>query len=258
MNELIKITTNEQGMSCVSARELHERLENKRKFTDWIKQKIEKYGFEENADYISLSQNCEKPQGGRPQLDYIITIDMAKELCMVENNEIGRKFRKYFIECEKRLKEVVLAERQKANLLLNIYNGGQEGVLAAKQLAELEIEEATRPLLDKIEEDKPLVTFADRIMKKGDNILVRELAKIISDEGYKIGERKLYTQLREWGYIFKHSTEPTQRAIDRGFFVVQTRVINTPYGEKQTFTTKVSPKGQIHIVEKILKTLNAE
>lgn len=143
-------------------------------------------------------------------------------------------------------------EQQKANLLLSIYNGGQEGVLAAKQLTELEI----KPLLEKIENDKPLVAFADRIMNKGENILVRELAKIISDEGYSIGEKRLYKQLREWGYIFQNSTEPTQRAIDNGYFVRITRMIKTAYGEKETFTTKVTPKGQIRITERILKENN--
>ena len=104
--ELIKITTNESGVNCVSARELHEGLEVKRDFTTWIKGRITKYNFEENTDYIVFTKMGENPQGGRPQQDYIITVDMAKELCMVENNDLGRKFRKYFIACEKKLQEV--------------------------------------------------------------------------------------------------------------------------------------------------------
>lgn len=110
--ELIKITTNENGVNCVSARELHEGLGNKRQFTDWIKQRITKYGFEENTDYTKVSlvsQKCEIKNGrggDTKSVDYIITVDMAKELCMVENNDLGRKFRKYFIACEKKLQEV--------------------------------------------------------------------------------------------------------------------------------------------------------
>ena len=80
MNELIKITTNEEGQNCVSARELHEGLKVSQRFNDWITRRISKYGFEENTDYVSFTQNGVKPQGGRPQQDYIITIDMAKEL----------------------------------------------------------------------------------------------------------------------------------------------------------------------------------
>ena len=93
-------------------------------------------------------------------------------------------------------------------------------------------------------------------MKNGDNILVRELAKISTDEGYKIGEKRLYDRLRKWGYIFKYSTEPTQYALEREYLVVETKIIKTPYGDKQTFTTKVTPKGQIKIVERLLKEKN--
>lgn len=105
----------------------------------------------------------------------------------------------------------------------------------------------------KIEEDRPKVTFAERVMKSGDNILVRELAKIISDEGFTIGEKRLYTQLREWGYVCKNSTEPTQRAMNQKYFVVKVGTVNTPYGIKETKTTKVTPKGQVRIVERILE-----
>lgn len=127
----------------------------------------------------------------------------------------------------------------------------KDGILASKRLVELE----TKPLLDKIEEDKSKVTFADRVMKSGDNILVRELAKIASDEGFTIGERRLYTQLREWGYICKNSTEPTQRAMDQKYFVVKVGTINTPYGIKEIKTTRVTPKGQIKIIERLLEKI---
>ena len=154
------------------------------------------------------------------------------------------------------MREVINSDEQlKANLLLQIYNGGQEGILASKQLTELEVKEATKPLLDKIEEDKPLVAFADRVLKDGDNILVRELAKVASDQGYKIGEKKLYKKLREWGYIFKDGTEPKQKYIDNGYFVVESKIVQTPYGSKQVFTTKVTPKGQVKIVEKLLEEI---
>ena len=103
MKELIKITEKE-GQQLVDARELHEFLGNKRQFADWIKQRINQYGFIENEDF-SISQICEK--GGRPRTDYIITVDMAKQLSMVENNEKGNQARKYFIQCEKKLKEVL-------------------------------------------------------------------------------------------------------------------------------------------------------
>ena len=129
MKELIKIQTNEVGENCVSARELHEGLGNKRQFTDWIKQRITRYSFEENIDYIKVSlvsQNCEIKTGrggDTKSVDYIITVDMAKELCMVENNELGRKFRKYFIEAEKKLKEIKeIGNKQTKHYEKKLYN----------------------------------------------------------------------------------------------------------------------------------------
>ena len=109
MKELIKIQTNEVGENCVSARELHEGLEIKSKFNDWMTNRIKKYGFEENLDFILVTKILVTNNPKNPttkEKDYIITVDMAKELCMVENNELGRQFRKYFIECEKKLKQV--------------------------------------------------------------------------------------------------------------------------------------------------------
>lgn len=98
MNGLIKI--DDKGL--VNARELHEFLENKRQFADWIKQRISQYGFIENEDFtVHKFVN-----GKATQIDYVITIDMAKELSMVENNENGKAARKYFIQCEKQIKEV--------------------------------------------------------------------------------------------------------------------------------------------------------
>ena len=107
MNELIPLhpqTINGNAVETVSARELHTFVESKRQFADWIKNRIEKYGFVENVDYVTFSQFCEN--GGR-SIEYYITLDMAKQLAMVENNEKGMQVRKYFIECEKKLREVV-------------------------------------------------------------------------------------------------------------------------------------------------------
>lgn len=89
------------GNSTVNARDLHSQLGNKRQFADWIKEQIEKYGFEENLDY-SISQKCEKPSklGGRPSIEYILLLSTAKELAMVQNNDMGRLARKYFIAIE--------------------------------------------------------------------------------------------------------------------------------------------------------------
>jgi len=105
--EIVPIYENHKGERLINARELHKELENKRKFADWIKQRIEHYEFEENQDYFKHHNFVMVGNLKRPQIDYYVTIDVAKELCMVENNEKGRQIRKYFIEVEKRYRSIV-------------------------------------------------------------------------------------------------------------------------------------------------------
>ncbi|KJU86769.1 anti-repressor protein [Candidatus Magnetobacterium bavaricum] len=97
----------DKKIQTVDARVLHTFLEVTSKFADWIKNSINEYGFTENVDFVSLSKNLEKPEGGRPTIDYHLTFDMAKELSMVERNDKGRQARQYFIECERRAKEAM-------------------------------------------------------------------------------------------------------------------------------------------------------
>lgn len=109
MNEIFKIHQNEAitGINCISARELYKRLEVKTKFPTWW-ERIEKTGFKENIEYLLLSQKRETNNKKNPQTkynDYLISLDMAKEICMLQKNDIGKQFRQYFIECEKRLQE---------------------------------------------------------------------------------------------------------------------------------------------------------
>lgn len=103
-NELIKITQDENGNSVVSGRELHEFLEVKTPYKDWFPRMVE-YGFTENVDFISLAQKCAKPNGGRPKIDHALTLDMAKEISMIQRTEKGKQARQYFIEVEKAFKE---------------------------------------------------------------------------------------------------------------------------------------------------------
>jgi phage anti-repressor protein len=108
MDELITIE-HRDGQHIVNARDLWERLEIGRDFSTWFKDRVSEYGFEHGTDYLIDSPNLgnQKGRGGdRRTRIYRLTLDMAKELCMVERNEIGRKFRKYFIEVEKRFKDM--------------------------------------------------------------------------------------------------------------------------------------------------------
>ena len=107
MKELIRITE-QNGKKAVSARELHAFLESNRQFTDWIKYRIEQYGFIENVDYILISQICETRTGATTRTEYALTVNMAKELSMVEGNAKGKQARRYFIACEEKAQKIPL------------------------------------------------------------------------------------------------------------------------------------------------------
>ena len=87
----------------VDGRTLHSVLGVRRVFGAWIQGRIEKYGFVQGQDFEVFSNSGKNSEGGRPSQEYTCTLDMGKELCMVENNEKGRIARRYFIECERRL-----------------------------------------------------------------------------------------------------------------------------------------------------------
>lgn len=102
---------NQQVQLC-NARSLHAFLESKQQYSHWIKDRIADYGFQQNEDYIIVTERT----NGRPRKEYHITLDMGKELGMVERNERGRQIRKYFIECERRAtqpKQIALPEPEK-------------------------------------------------------------------------------------------------------------------------------------------------
>ena len=101
-----------QPVQLCNARELHAFVESKQQYTDWIKNRINEYGFIQDEDYLVITERT----NGRPRKEYHITLDMGKELGMVERNERGRQIRKYFIECERRAsqpKQIALPEPEK-------------------------------------------------------------------------------------------------------------------------------------------------
>ena len=214
-NELIKIETREGFGRCVSLRELYEGLGITERFSNWFK-RVEKYGFEENADYIGCK--VFNTLAKQELQDYIITIDMAKEICMIQRSDIGREFRKYFIECEKQLKEVksnVPQITEKQQCILAIYEGGESGLVAAKRLSEIEVEEKTKVLVEKIEEDKPKVEYTDNVLQaeglitttaiaKDFGMSARKLNGILNKEGVQYkqsGQWFLYSQYQDKGFM---------------------------------------------------------
>lgn len=229
MNELIKVETNENMEVVVSGRDLHEKLGIETPFKKWIDRMVE-YGFTENIDFVTVGQKCPIANGGyQARTDYIIKLDMAKEICMIQRNEKGKMFRQYFIQVEKD------------------YNSPERTIQRALLYSQAQV----KKLEAKIEEDRPRVSFAETIEKSSDSILVRELSKILANENIHIGQNKLYSLLREWGYIFQNSTEPTQKAVQQGLFKINERVIKSVKGDILSRTTKITGKGQLFILDKI-------
>lgn len=104
-NELIPISDN-NGKRAVNARDLHAFLESKRDFSTWIKDRIKSYDFIEGVDFQSFTEIVEREIGATKRIEYALSISMAKELSMIENNERGRQARKYFIACEENKHEL--------------------------------------------------------------------------------------------------------------------------------------------------------
>ncbi|MBF7065787.1 phage antirepressor KilAC domain-containing protein [Aliarcobacter butzleri] len=237
--ELIKILKTSIGreeLNSVNSRELYEFLGVNTEYSKWIQRAIEKYSFENMADYIIVKND---ENSGRPREDYIVTLDMAKELCMVSNTEKGRKVRKYFIEVEKQANKPMTIEE----LLLE----------NSKVINQLQNKVIT--LQDTIEVQKPKVLFADSVAQSETSILIGQFAKVISTDDFNIGQNRLFQWLRDNKYLISNGNaynQPMQQYIDNGYFEVTERTINNPDGSTRiTMTTKITGKGQVALTKKI-------
>lgn len=231
MNELITITTNEVGEPTVLGRELHEFLGVTTRYNDWFPRMVE-YGFTEGKDFYSfLSKTSET--GGRPSTDHLLTIDMAKEICMIQRTEVGKQARQYFIQVEKD------------------YNSPEKIMARALRIAEKELSTLK---LD-VERMKPKELFADSVASSHSTILIGELAKILKANGFETGQKRLFEMLRQDGFLIKRKGSdynmPTQKAMELGLFEIKETVITNPDGSiRVSKTTKVTGKGQIYFVNR--------
>jgi phage anti-repressor protein len=127
--QLVRVIDGVIGGASVQAcdgRELHAFLKNGKQYADWIKHRISQYGFEENQDFVSFSPKSEKPQGGRRSIEFHLTLDMAKELSMVENNEQGRMARRYFIDMERKaLSQAALPAPEQFERVTHAFRGSR-------------------------------------------------------------------------------------------------------------------------------------
>lgn len=150
INEQGLIAITEQGdRQVVNARDLHAFLEVKSDFNNWIKNRIRDYNFSENQDFEVFVNNYENSKGGRPTKEYAITLDMAKELSMLERNQKGKDARKYFIEVEKRWRKVQSSQKImlqiSPNVVFSVYpHPLHEFLISTKNLSEaLQVAENT-------------------------------------------------------------------------------------------------------------------
>lgn len=238
MEQIISVDFENQS---ISARELHKELEVTDRFSRWFERMIA-YGFTENDDYTSVKSSTFVNNGAERELqDYEMSIDMAKHICMVQRNEKAKKVRQYLIDLEK------------------AWNTPEQVMARALKLADRTIESLkseNRALSDKIEKDKPKTIFADAVSASHTSILIGDLAKLIRQNGYEIGQKRLFIWLRENGYLMKDGSSrnmPTQRYMEQGLFEIkESNIQNADGSVRITRTTKVTGKGQIYFINKFV------
>ena len=196
----------------------------------------------------NFSESTFMDSQGKKHASYEMNRDGILQMAASESVYVRAKIIEYINALESKLKE----QDQKKDLLLAIYDGGQNAILASKQLTELEVKEATTPLLNKIEEDKPLVEFAEQVSLAADAIDIGTFSKLIKDEDIKLGRNQLFEWLRDNKYLMKNNI-PYQQYIDNGYFKVIEQIYKTPYGNKINVKTLITPIGQIKLIEKLRK-----
>lgn len=224
--ELIRINSNTIGnevKETVDARDLHYFLDVGTRFNDWIKRRIDDFGFVEGADFVVLKNEYNS--------EYHLTLDMGKELSMVERNDKGKQARQYFIECERRVKS---PELQIANAML----------LAGRMIEEQKA---------LITEMKPKADFFDAVTDSKDAIDIGTVAKVLN---LGIGRTRLFEFLRNES-ILMNNNQPYQRYCDSGYFRVIESTYSKPDGSSHvSLKTVVYQKG-VDFIRKRLESRKA-
>ena len=236
--ELLRINY-ESEQPTVSARELHEGLEISERFQSWFNRQLQ-YGFEENTDYVGCK---EFNTLARQELqDYKISIDMAKQICMIQRTEKGKQYRQYFIDLEK------------------AWNTPEQVMARALKIANNEIDKLkadNKVLIADTERMKPKEIFADAVESSRTSILIGDMAKLICQNGHEIGQNRLFEWMRQNDYLIKSGGSknmPAQKSMEQKLFEVKERTVVNPDGSVRiTRTTLVTGKGQIHFINKFAR-----
>ena len=231
-NEIIKVDFENE---TVSARDLYESVNNgKERFSKWFERQLQ-YGFVEGEDYSNPFQKVRVQKEGNRNVereveDYNLSIDMAKQICMVQKTDKAKQVRQYLIQLEK------------------AWNSPEAVMARALQMANNTIGN----LKLTIEEQRPLVEFANKVSNSSNLIDMGKMAKLLKDENINIGRNRLFEWLRKKDILMRNNI-PYQRYLDGGYFQVKESTFETPYGTKTQQTTFVTGKGQIYITEKLRK-----
>lgn len=247
MEEILKVDYDKQ---TVSARDLHKQVGSTERFSTWFERQLQ-FGFEENEDYTSVKVLTEVQNNGGTQLrelvDHELSIDMAKQICMVQKNENAKRVRQYLIDLEK------------------AWNTPEQVMARALKVADAKIKELTHSnirLEQKVKADAPKVLFAKSVETSHTSILVGDLAKLICQNGVEIGQKRLFEWLRENGYLIKSGQSknmPTQRSVENGWIEVKESTVQNPDGSVRiTKTPKITGKGQVYFVNKFIKMASDE
>lgn len=219
MNDIIKVNYN-TDQPTVSARELHEFLEVKDPYRNWFPRMCE-YGFEESKDFRTFL--CET-SGGRPKHDAEITIDMAKELCMLQRNERGKQARQYFLQLERD------------------WNSPEKVMARALQIAEKKINTLSAELSKATVQNtimQPKSDYFDKLVERNTLTNFRETANQLG-----VGQKVLVNFLLEKKYIYRDKMGKIMPYADKndGLFTIK-----ECFNEKTQWSgtqTLITPKGR--------------
>ena len=221
----------------VDGRELHEFLEIGTRYDTWFERMCE-YGFSENEDFKIITEKVHAQKRARTyeQENHKLTLDMAKEICMIQRSEKGKKARRYFLQIEKD------------------WNSPVKVMARSLLIAHKTIENQVKLL----EEQAPKILFADAVSTSKATILVGEMAKILKQNGIDTGEKRLFTWLRDNGYLIKRKGSdynmPTQRSMELKLFEVKESTHTHSDGHiSVNKTTKVTGKGQQYFINKFVE-----
>ena len=240
MNELLKINY-EAEQPTVSARDLHEALEIRERFSLWFSRYVDV--FEKGTDYQSVGKPTVVNNGAKRVLDdFLLSTDMAKHISMMTKTEKGKIMRQYFIDLEK------------------AWNTPEQVMARALKLADRTIDtlkEDNKKLIDENERMRPKEIFADAVKASTSSILIGDLAKLLRQNGVDIGQKRLFEYLLNHGYLIKRKGSdwnmPTQKSMNMGLFEIKESTHIDGNGcNIVTRTPKATGKAQIYFVNKFV------